>query len=69
MENRRGQIGDLFDLTAPKVGIHMGQLADNILARVSGVAIGGELIVQAIGDRPQQWHGQKLEVSLGKERM
>ena len=69
VENRVGQIGDLLDLTAPKVGIRMPQLADKILARASGVAIGGKPIVKAIGDRPQQWQGQKPEVSLGKERV
>src|SRR2546429_4646151 len=42
VENRVGQIGDLLDLTAPKVGIRMPQLADKILARASGVAIGGK---------------------------
>ena len=69
LENRASQIGDLFDPTASKASIHMRQLADKILARVSRVAMGDQPIVKAIGDRPQQRHGPKPEVSLGKERM
>jgi hypothetical protein len=53
-------------LTASKFGIHMWQHPDRICARDSGVAIGGKPIVKAIGDRPQQWQGEKPAMSLGK---
>ena len=44
----------------------MRQHADRILARDSGVAIGGKPIVKAIGDRPQQWQGEKSAMNLGE---
>jgi hypothetical protein len=31
VENRSGQMGDFFDATAPKFGVHMPQFTDRIL--------------------------------------
>jgi len=64
-----GQFGKLLDLTSSKVSIHIRQHADRILARDSGVAIGGEPVAKAIGDRSQQWQREKPAMSPEKKRM
>jgi hypothetical protein len=44
----------------------MRQHADRILARDSGVTIGGKPIVKAIGDTSQQWQREKPATGTGK---
>src|SRR5260370_24122777 len=49
----------LLNLAASKLNLHMRQHADRILARDSGVAVGGKPIVKAIRDTSQQWQREK----------
>src|SRR5258708_40324155 len=65
-ENRLGQVGKLLNLTASKLNLHMRQHADRILARDSGLAVGGTPVVKAIGDTPQQWQREKPATGTGK---
>jgi len=68
VENRVGQIGDLFDPAASKGGIDLRQSANRALARPAGIAIADEPVIETIGDQPQQRHGQKLVMNSGKQR-
>jgi hypothetical protein len=52
MENRHGQLGDFFDVTAAKFGIQVRQVAYHMLTRDLSVAIRGKPIVKAISDWP-----------------